>query len=195
MKPTVISFYTPDWDYPEYAKKLQADCQRFGLSCWIIEKSSRRDYVQNCNLKPGFILEALRKFESPVFWIDIDGSIIDAPELLFDDHLQEFDIAGNRSIKDPSRIHVGSIWFNHNPLVLDFVEQWNDRVQQRGLDDAVFNSLWSAYSDQIKFYQLPDHYFFLHADQTKPIPSDTVILHRLSSSDLKWQYKNKVEKK
>ena len=58
---TVVSFYTPDWKYPEYAQSLIKDCVRLGLDYSIESKPSTSTYVGNCNLKPYFIRENFKK--------------------------------------------------------------------------------------------------------------------------------------
>jgi hypothetical protein len=190
---TVVSFYTNDWDYPKYAKQLQVDCDRFGLEHHIVELTSQDDYVKNCNMKPFFIRDMLHKFQSPVFWIDADGTINSKPELLLTKTIKNFDIAANRSRQDSSRIHVGSIWFNYTPTVIELVEAWCDTIVKRGIDDAVFNKIWANFFDKITFYELPSSYFTILEKPKSTIPPESCIVHRLSSSELKWRYKNKVE--
>lgn len=194
MSYTVISFYTPNWRYPEYADNLRQDCLRHGLEFSIDEKPSHDDYVKNCNIKPGFIREKIYQLKSPVLWIDADGSLLKAPELLSSHAIREYDIAGNRAENNTERIHVGSIWFNYTETILDFLDAWACIVNN-SIDDAAFNGVWKNFKDRLRLFHLPPEYFFIHKNPTSKIPEDTVILHRLSSSDLKWQYKNKVEKK
>jgi len=190
---TVVSFYTPDWYYADHAQRLQVDCDRFGLNHHIVEVSSQGDYVKNCNMKPFFIKDMLHLHKSPVFWIDADGTINRKPELLMDHSINQFDIAGNKSRRDSTRIHVGSIWFNYTPIVLELIESWCDHIARNGIDDAVFNKVWAEYSEKIKFYELPPEYFTILNTPTSPVPDDSCIVHRLSNSDLKMQYKNKIE--
>lgn len=190
---TIISFYTPDWLYPTYARQLQIDCDRFELNHHIVEVSSQGNYVKNCNMKPFFIRDMLYLHKSPVFWIDADGTINRRPELLLSQSIKDFDIAGNKSQRDTTRIHVGSIWFNYNSAVLDLVESWCDCIVKSGIDDAVFNKVWAQFYEKIKFYELPQEYFTILDTPDSPVPAESCIVHRLSSSDLKWQYKNKVE--
>ena len=190
---TVVSFYTPDWHYPKYARQLQVDCDQFGLNHHIVEVSSQGNYVKNCNIKPFFIRDMLHMHKSSVFWIDADGTINRKPELLISQTINNFDMAGNRSQRDPNRIHVGSIWFNYTPIVLDLVESWCDLIVRRGIDDAVFNEVWTQFSNRIKFYELPPEYFVILNTPDSPIPADSCIVHRLSNSNLKLDYKNKIE--
>jgi hypothetical protein len=190
---TVISFYTQDWEYANYANQIKESCIQFKLPYYIVEIESKNDYVKNCNIKPSFIYECLQKFKSPVLWIDADGSLLKHPTILQTEEIKNFDIAGNIPLTNSNRIHVGSIWFNYTDIVLKFVKEWSDYVKDKGIDDGAFNGLWSQYSQNIKFYNLPPEYHYIHKNIKNSIPSNTVICHRLSSSDLKWKYKNKVE--
>ena len=191
---TVVSFYTSDWEYPVYAKQLQDDCTRLGLAYHIVERPSNDDYVKNCNIKPFFIREMLLMFKSPIFWIDADGGINSTPDLLLDQHINNFDIAGNKSTRDPSRIHVGSLWFNYNDVVLEFVNAWCDTIVKHGIDDAIFNGLWKEFSNRLKFYELPPEYFFILPTLDSSPPEKVCIVHRLSNSSLKRDYKNNCRK-
>jgi hypothetical protein len=190
---TLVSFYTPDWKYPEYAQSLADDCTRLGLGFAIESKPSTNTYVGNCNLKPYFIRDKLRELKKPILWMDVDGSIITRPDLLLTGDINSFDMAGNRSVTDTSRIHVGSIWFNYTDIIMEFVDAWCEAIAARGIDDSVFNGLWQQFSDKIKFYELPPEYFVILANPMSPIPDASCIIHRLSNSNLKLDYKNKVK--
>jgi hypothetical protein len=194
MNFTVISFFTSDWLYPEYAKLLENDCKKLGLKYCIKPFPSLGEYTKNCNIKPSFILDQLSNLKSPVLWMDVDGSLLKRPEILFDNNIEKYDIAGNRPFNNKERIHVGSIWFNYTNKTLEFLKMW-DETAQSSIDDAAFNKVWNKFKNDLSMLDLPSDYFFIHKNDTDIIPSETVILHRLSSSDLKWKYKKKVEKK
>jgi hypothetical protein len=190
---TVVSFYTPDWKYPEYAQNLVDDCERLGLEYVIESKDSTNTYVGNCNLKPYFVRDKLQELKKPILWMDVDGSIITCPDLLVTPGIDSFDMAGNRSLTNTSRIHVGSIWFNYTDITMQFVNTWCDAIAARGIDDSVFNGLWQTFSDKIKFYELPPEYFVILTSPQSPVPDNSCIVHRLSNSTLKQDYKNKVK--
>jgi hypothetical protein len=194
MSCTVISFYTPDWKYPEYANNLKEDCFRLGLKFSIDQLPSQGEYVKNCNIKPRFIRDKLYQLKSPVLWVDVDGSLLKLPELLLSHTIDAYDIAGNRPTNNSERIHVGSVWFNYTDATLAFLDAWADAVDS-SIDDAAFNGVWGHFKNRLQLFSLPPEYFFIHKRVNTSIPENTVILHRLSSSDLKWQYKNKVEKR
>lgn len=190
---TVVSFYTPDWKYPEYAQSLADDCKRLGLDFAIESKPSTNTYVGNCNLKPYFIRDKLQQLKKPILWMDVDGSIITRPDRLLTTSINSFDMAGNRSLRNVDRIHVGSIWFNYTNTTMEFVDAWCDAIAARGIDDAVFNGLWQQFLDKIKFYELPPEYFVILDNPQSPVPDTSCIIHRLSNSSLKQEYKNKVK--
>jgi hypothetical protein len=144
-------------------------------------------------MKPFFIRDMLLLFKSPIFWIDADGGINANPTLLLDQQITNFDIAGNRSTRDSSRVHVGSIWFNYTDITMKFVNAWCNAIVKRGIDDAVFNAIWQQFSAQINFYELPPEYFVILSNPNSSIPPDSCIIHRLSNSLLKRDYKHKVE--
>jgi hypothetical protein len=188
---TVVSFYTPDWKYPEYAQSLVDDCKRLELDFAIESKLSTNTYVGNCNLKPYFIREKLQELKKPILWMDVDGSIVTRPALLSTTEIDNFDMAGNRSLTDASRIHVGSIWFNYTDITMEFVDTWCEAIAARGIDDSVFNGLWQKLFNKIKFYELPPEYFVILSNLQAPVPESSCIIHRLSNSSLKQDYKNK----
>jgi hypothetical protein len=190
---TVVSFYTSDWKYPEYAQSLVDDCKRLGLDFVIESKPSTNTYVGNCNLKPYFIQDKLQELKKPILWMDVDGSIITRPDQLLTTGIDKFDMAGNRSLKNANRIHVGSIWFNYTDTTIEFVDAWCEVIATRGIDDSVFNGLWQKFSDKIKFYELPPEYFVILDNLQAPAPKASCIVHRLSNSNLKLNYKNKVK--
>jgi len=193
MTLAVISFYTSDWKYPDYATNLKKDCERIGLPHHIECLPSRGDYVKNCNIKPEFIRNKLHQLKSPILWIDADGSLLKSPDLLLTSDIKNYDLAGNRWATNPERIHVGSIWFNYTELTLTFLDTWIDLVNS-SIDDAAFNGVWNRFKQQLKLFSLPPEYFFIHKKDNYLIPNNTIILHRLSSSELKMQYKKKTKK-
>ena len=125
--------------------------------------------------------------------MDVDGSIVTRPDRLLTNDIDNFDMAGNRSLTDANRIQVGSIWFNYTDITMEFVDAWCDAIAARGIDDSVFNGLWQKFSDKIKFYELPPEYFVILATLQASVPESSCIIHRLSNSSLKQDYKNKVK--
>ena len=190
----ITSFYTPDWKYPKFAKQLLSDCEQLGLRHYIVEKESKGDYAKNCNIKPFFIKEMLEKFKKPILWVDVDGSITSVPELLYSDEILQYDVAANRPAWNANKVHVGSMWFNYTKSAADLVDAWCESVSMGGVDDGQFNSIWNKYKDSIRFYELPSKYFVILKSLNSDIPEDSCIVHRISKSDLKKEFKQKLNK-
>lgn len=186
----VISFYTNDWLYPEYAAQLRKDCDRHGLRHHIVERPSTNRYVGNCQIKPFFVRECMDEFKRPVFWMDADGSILQRPDRLFDDDNIEYDLIANRPVNDHVRIHVGSMMLNYTDPMRAFVDVWCESILKKSpLDDAAFNGTWDHHKESLKVKFLPDSYFYIHRHFKDPAPDSAIIMHRLSQSDLKERYK------
>jgi hypothetical protein len=189
--PLVVSFYTPDWEYPTYAKNLQADCDRLNLDCYIEEKFSLENYVNNCNIKPFFIKECLEKFQRPILWMDVDATINKLPEELLDAK-EHYDLAVHLNSKFLNRFYVNSIWFNYTPVVLKLVNSWCNKVVGF-IDDGAFNESFKELYNEIRFLTLPSQQHIILTNPHTPIPQDSYFVHRLSNSTLKQDYKNKVK--
>lgn len=187
---TVISFYTNDWLYPAYADRLRADCERLDLRYRIESRPSTNRYVGNCQIKPFFVQECLADIKSPVFWIDVDASILRSPDLLKEPQNADHDLLANQPLHDNSRLHVGSMWFNYTDVMTAFIDTWCEGIRRKNpLDDAAFNGTWDMLKNSLRVRFLPSTYFYIEKRPHDPVPPDTVILHRLSRSELKQRYK------
>jgi len=187
---TVVSFYTPDWKYPEYAQSLANDCKRLGLDFAIESKPSTNTYVGNCNLKPYFIRDKLQELKKPILWMDVDGSVLNVPEEL--KILPVVDIAGYVNKQFLDRIYVNTILFNYTSNTLAFLDTWCEYVKNY-IDDGAFNDALKNYSSKIQLCILPSEQIIVATSHNLSISSEICFVNRLSASDLKWQYKNKVE--
>lgn len=145
-------------------------------------------------MKPFVIEDALIKFKRPIIWMDVDGTINQFPEILNSDDILDYDLAGFRSKRDSSRIHVATNWFNYNESTLNFVKSWQEAAINF-LDDGAFQTTLTSMKDEIKILDLPSKYFSILRHYDEPLDHNHFFVHRLSSSELKWEYKNKVERR
>lgn len=195
---TLISFYTKDWQYPQHAKRLAAECKALDMPCVIEELPSTGSYLKNTCLKPQFILDKLRELKSPVLWVDVDGSLLKSPDL-FDgwfvdmnaDGLipvcQEYyynaqrDFAARRMPQERNRTwHVGTMWFNYTPNMIKLLEQWIANTGNLS-DESALEKTWQQLAATINTVDLPPEYFYIG----KKPPAGTVIMHRISNGDSK----------
>ena len=57
----VVSFYTGNGVYAEMAGRLRESCDKFKIECDIEEYKDRGSWVDNCNIKPEFILKKIKQ--------------------------------------------------------------------------------------------------------------------------------------
>ena len=188
--PLIISFYTNDWKYPEFAKNLQNNCEQLNLEFYIQEKPNLNSYVNNCNIKPKFILECLLKFKRSVLWVDVDNSIVKVPNEMID--ASEYDIIGVAK-KDSDLAYVNCLCFNYTDQSVAFLENWSTAAE-KFIDDGAFQQVYKQIPD-VKILKLPTIYNQTIVRPSQSISTDVCFINRLSASDLKWQYKRRVEKR
>lgn len=179
----VVSFYTPNWEYKAHAENLKRDCERLGIPSYIEELPDTGSYLKNCCMKPEFIRDCLKHFKEPVLWIDCDGSLLKKPALLYG---LDIDFAGRRmqNHHTGNRIwHVGTLWFNYNERVLEFMDKW---CKNTGAvtDESAFDRTWKEHPMGMTHASLPASYFEILRRGGQPNP-ESVICHRISSGPVK----------
>jgi hypothetical protein len=178
MTPTIASFYTPTWEYPQHAARLRRECQILRLPHVIEERPDAGGYIANCRIKPVFLLETMRRVQAPLLWIDVDGSILRRPSALRPD----VDFMARTMPWDRSRQwHVGTLFFNNTPGALDLLERWVAQLRDDS-DEAALDRVWRL-GHFPRVAPLPASYF--HVLNGRQVQPDTVIAHRLSSSPAK----------
>lgn len=197
MYPTVISFYTNNWEYPKYAHDMMKSCDKLGLEHYIVEKEDTGNYLKNTRIKPQFILEALNFLQTPVLWIDVDGSILRRPELFKEDY--SYDFAARKMAKHRDRTwHVGTMYFKYNDNVLKFVERWATlALDKKASDELILDQMWRADDSTLhglRIDSLPEPYFEMLRQLNQTPKSSTIICHRASKSESKLAMKKRHKK-
>lgn len=180
--PLIISFFTPDWEYEAHSKRLIKECDSLGLEHRIERRESRGGYIQNSCIKPFYIRECLQEAKRPVLWVDVDGSIFKPPVFFLSG---DFDFQARKM--DPKyrrrTWHVGTMWFNYTPAMLEFIEAWCNRTGDM-TDESALDQTWKARDWGLRTREVPPGYFFI-LREGRPIPTTTVIAHRLSKGESK----------
>lgn len=179
MLPTIVSFFTPDFEYPTHARRLLQECKALGLNYRINELPSTGSYLANTCMKPRYLLDCLRTLDTPLLWVDVDASVLRSPGECLLAYDSGYDI-GLRPITQADRVrrwHVGTIWLRPNFLTLGFLERWvalagtmTDESALHAMDKALPLDQW------LRVWHLPPEYFQI---TNKPAPG-TVVQHRLS---------------
>lgn len=162
---TVISFYTDrpttskDTDtstyYSDHAKRLKIELSNNSLNYDIRELPSKNNYMQNCLLKPKFILNLLEEKKLPVLWMDIDCIIKDFP---YDFADCEYDMCIVKRSDDISESCF--IYFNYTPGSLKFINEWKERCESAitNLDHLIMIELYNKYKYTLKIKEYPWYY-------------------------------------
>ena len=193
--PTIISFFTPTWEYSRYATKMEVACKNMGIESHIVRKDDTGDWIANTRMKPPFIYEALQELQRPVLWIDVDGSIMKVPELFKEEY--PFDFAARKMDRHRERTwQVGTMYFNYTPAALAFLKEWNRRIESDDWSDELsLDDMWKEQGEEVqnlRVDELPKEYFqMLRGDNTQPM-RNTVICHRASKGDSKARIMRKM---
>lgn len=179
MKPVVISFYTPDWCYAQHGGRLLDECAGLGLEHYIEARQSAGGYLQNTCQKPTFIRECLERFDRPVLWIDVDGSILQHP-VFFDEPGWDFQ-ARRMHPSRPRTWHVGTMYWA--PSALPFIRHWEAMTGDMS-DESSLEQAWQEHGHTLKARDIPATYFEIPRRGEKPT-EDCVIFHRLSDGESK----------
>ena len=124
----VVSFYTGNGVYAEMAGRLRESCDKFKIECDIEEYKDRGSWVDNCNIKPEFILKKIKETDKCVVWVDSDAKIVSYPYLFLDSPC-DFGVraepgarkktpAGREEISLPANwpTHTELMWFNSGTI-------------------------------------------------------------------------------
>ena len=181
--PLIVSFYTDDWLYPTHARQLRAECNRLGLDSHIERRPSAGGYLENTCQKPTFLLECLERFQRPVLWIDVDGSIRRLP-----DHFRErgWDMQARRMPPvRPRTWHVGTMYWEPTDVALAFIRRWIELTGDMS-DESSLEQAWQEQGHTLKARDIPSTYFEIPTPR-RPMTRECVIFHRLSSGASKRQ--------
>jgi len=188
-KPIIISFYTNDWEYPKCANRLTEACKRFNLEYCIEERSSTKDYIANTAIKPFFIKDCILKFKRPVLWLDVDGLLLQDPNL--NEIQEDFAATPYQNLNLQRDWAVSILYFNYTSKSLLFLDKWCANTVN-GTDEAAFDLAWKELKSTISCKPLPLNYCFNKWRDSLDIPSDTVFCNMLSKFEDKMRRKNKV---
>lgn len=163
--PLIVSFYTEDWKYPKYAKRMQNKCKELELDCYIQKMESKGGWLQNTCMKPQFILDCLLKFKRPILWLDVDTNIVRKPTLL---NGFSKDFAGCKTPDFHTKeLFVGTLVFSYTEKALDFVSRWVENTGDIS-DHSSFDETWKEYGHTLDTLMLPETYSSVLDSNPKP---------------------------
>ncbi len=192
--PTVVSFFTPQKIYQDFAEELKTACDGVGLDHFVVEAEDRGSWVENCARKGTFCLEMMHLLERPILWIDADGKPKRMPELLIGTD-KDFGIyafnggrirfppgRGRRELPktwpDPPRwFNSGTVFFNNTPGALTLLDRWAELCLEHphDWDQWLLQEAWCESKPSTEW--LPKSYCAIGGRGPEP-----VIVHDMAST-------------
>ena len=132
--PIVVSGYTVTSHLGDYYKRasyrLVNSLIKFDIPHLIYPMKGVKNWAKGCSFKARIIWHALRTFNHPVLWIDIDGEMFQYPSIFED---ANFDMALHCS--DGGHWLTGTLYFS--PIAADFVEIWMEEAEKTAEPDEI----------------------------------------------------------
>lgn len=192
--PVICSLYTPNWEYPIWAKKLAGNCETLKLDYNICGYEDTKSYLKNCRLKPNHIQKVMKECDRPVLWIDVDGSIYKKPEI-FVNTKNDF-MAKKMAAQRQRHWHVGTIFFNNSNMGKQFLNAWVEKTNSiKGSDELALDILWKEgrFNNSLSSSDIPASYFRIKNKKYVANNSD-VIVHRISTGEAKTKEMKRKKK-
>lgn len=184
MQPVIISFYTPNWRYRQYAEKLAQQLDAMDIKHDIQLFYDRGDWLANTRLKPLFIRDMLNFYPS-IVWIDADSTLHMRPHMLLN-FTEDLLLRPHATVQD--RLwHVSVMGIKSTPETRALCDEWIKRANEVGGTDE------SAFDDVIRNHPglniglLPPKYHRLQHEQM----TDAVISIGVSKDDDKMRIKKR----
>ncbi len=174
----LISFYTENTIYEKEIEDLSASCKTLQIDHYIEKRKDLGCWEKNCNQKPLFIYECLKRFKKPLLWVDADGIVLKKPCL----RLGPCDLGLYFNDRLTKHARNATIYVRPTQAAKDFMLLWYETLQTLNArpneellpDQPVMISLLQK--APLKVANLPLEYMQIF--DRDPIPLEkTVILH------------------
>jgi len=196
----VLARYTTRGQYPAYAERLRASCQRFGLAHDIAKVDDGGNWSNVCNDRPNWILQALCNARQSILCVDADCEFQKFPSLLVGqgcdfaaynwsaDPLNAGANGPNRHTYNPERLLVsgGVMLFGYTAAAMEFLVRWISKIGEAPgttVTDPLIDFAYNTYRPPLSTLWLPRSYNFLSPLWGKG--EDAVILHHYFAGALR----------
>lgn len=191
---TFISFYTPQGNYPNLAKKLKYSLDKFELRHNIVQVEPFQSWVHGTAFKSKFILNHLLNQRCPVVWLDIDTEIRQYPELLFGEHDfaiynwqadQDHHLSG-RIPYDPvsktATVSGGVQKYGYTAPAIELLVRWISLINSKDIssgDDPLLDQALNSFRPPVNALWLPKTYNRMEdlSHHWKKIPDQDVVIN------------------
>lgn len=150
MIPYTICAYYTEGDYEKVVVKLRDSLERFKIPHYLKKYPSKGRWIENCAMKPKFILHCLEDFEQ-ILYVDADAIFDRPPEDIFDGDFHYYTYRNSEALS-------GTLYINRKATPL--IQAWSDLQNQHPLvfDQEVMAKVIPDYQLSMKIKQLPIEY-------------------------------------
>jgi hypothetical protein len=133
--PIFCSYYTDNFPYNIYIKKLKKNLDKFQLESEISVLENKGDWVSNCAQKAELIQKIYYKYpKNTIFWLDADSELLKEPTFLKNFN---HDLALN--VRDGWNVSGAQIGFGRSDLAEKILNRWVKYCKQ-------FPNVWDQVS-------------------------------------------------
>jgi len=197
-----VSFASKDSPYVQVVKEyLIPSLKKWNLTYDIDYMEDKGSWEANIQYKPLFIKQMLLKHKESIVSLDADATVERYPELF--DKLKEYDIAyheldwykfwKNQEGNSKREVLGGTIYFNYNEKILQFIEEWIiEQKKNGGWAQRNMQKVLERWKDKLNVYILPIEYCAIVKGRDKVpnfIKNPCIIHHQISRRLRRWKRK------
>lgn len=182
----VVAFYTVDTPYEQESQELKTSLERFKIPHIIKGFPSRNSWVENCAIKPEFILEMLEDNREDILYLDADARVFSDLQYF---HTVTADIGVH--YRQGVELLSGTLFFKNNHKTKHLVHTWvREQKQHKNKWDQKVLASCIAMQDvmdwKLQIHKLPVDYCQIF--DNKPQAAFPQIVHYQASR----KYKHKI---
>ena len=197
-----VSFASKDSPYVQVVKEyLIPSLKKWNLTYDIDYMEDKGSWEANIQYKPLFIKQMLLKHKESIVSLDADATVERYPELF--DKLKDYDIAyyeldwykfwKNQEGNSKREVLGGTIYFNYNEKILQFIEEWIiEQKKNGGWAQKNMQKVLERWKDKLNVYILPIEYCAIVKVRDKVpnfIKNPCIIHHQISRKYRRYRRK------
>lgn len=162
MRGTIVAFHTDDDFYTEEATRCRARLEQLELPHDFTSVPKNGNWVENCALKPEFLLDVRQRLRGPLLYIDVDAFVHRNPW----PYLSSYDADMAAYIHSDSELISCTLFLNDTPATLDLLSEWVARQKmaprvwdQKVLQDIIVGN--EAEEQDFIFQRLPPNFAYI----------------------------------
>ena len=184
--PIFVSYFTKDNGYDKYAKDLIETMRVIDIDYDVQAVQNRGKWDINTKLKPGFILEMMKKYpDRPIVWVDADALFNSVPDIFY---TTQADVAVHY-YKEGAELISNLVYFSGSKKSVDLLKKWKkvcEDPKNLQIWDQVLLARLIKEDKKLKVELLPPEYcYILGLNHNPKSMGKPVVEQRQASRKLK----------